>query len=88
MNASASTAAQLLGQLAGAIVGGGIRVIDLTVPLESATPTIQLPPPFAPSKPFRWRKFPATTSAGPPGIGTTSRAVSIPAHISMRPFTG
>ena len=39
-------------ELAAGIVGGGIRVVDLTVPLEPATPTIQLPPQFAPSKPF------------------------------------
>ena len=43
---------QTLAQLVSGIVGGGIRVVDLTVPLEPATPTIQLPPPFAPSKPF------------------------------------
>ena len=52
MSAATPTATQLLAHLAGAIVNGGIRVIDLTVPLEAATPTIQLPPPYAPSKPF------------------------------------
>src|ERR671915_113921 len=44
--------AAVLADLAAGIVSGGIRVVDLTVPLEPATPTIQLPPQFAPSKPF------------------------------------
>ena len=53
MSATPSTpSAQTLAQLVGGILGGGIRVVDLTVPLEPATPTIQLPPQFAPSKPF------------------------------------
>jgi len=41
---------EALAQLVSGIVGGGIRVVDLTVPLEPSTVTIQLPPPFAPSK--------------------------------------
>jgi hypothetical protein len=39
---------QTLAQLIGGIVSGGIRVVDLTQPLEPATPIIGLPPQFAP----------------------------------------
>ena len=34
---------EALAMLVSGIVGGGIRVVDLTVPLESSTQTIQLP---------------------------------------------
>jgi len=34
----------VLAALAAGILDGGIKVVDLTVPLEPATPTIQLPP--------------------------------------------
>jgi hypothetical protein len=47
-----STSSAALSQLVAGIIGGTIRVVDLTVPLESSTPTIQLPPQFAPSKSF------------------------------------
>ena len=57
--------AQTLAQLVGGIVGGGIRVIDLTVPLEPATPTIQLPPQFAPSKPFSLQEISHYDERGP-----------------------
>src|SRR6202044_1975604 len=60
-----SSSAQTLAQLAGAIVAGRIRVVDLTVPLESATPTIQLPPPFAPSKPFSLEEISRYDARGP-----------------------
>ena len=60
-----SSSAQTLAQLAGAIVAGRIRVVDLTVPLESATPTIQLPPPFAPSKPFSLEEISRYDERGP-----------------------
>ena len=49
---SQGTSAAALAQIVAALRGGQIRVVDLTVPLEPATPTIQLPPQFAPSKPF------------------------------------
>jgi kynurenine formamidase len=42
----------LLMQLAGAIAGGQIKVIDLTQTLRPSTPVIGLPPPFANSNPF------------------------------------
>src|SRR5258708_34247552 len=60
-----SSSAQTLAQLAGAIVAGRIRVVDLTAPLESATPTIQLPPPFAPSKPFSLEEISRYDEPGP-----------------------
>jgi kynurenine formamidase len=56
---------QTLAQLAGGIVSGRIRVVDLTVPLEPATPTIQLPPPFAPSKSFSLQEISRYDERGP-----------------------
>jgi kynurenine formamidase len=55
----------LLADLAAGILGGGIRVVDLTVPLEPATPTIQLPPIFAPSKPFSLEEISHYDDRGP-----------------------
>ncbi len=55
----------LLADLAAGILGGGIRVVDLTVPLEPATPTIQLPPIFAPSKPFSLEEISHYDERGP-----------------------
>src|SRR6185503_15426208 len=55
----------LLADLAAGIVSGGIRVVDLTVPLEPATPTIQLPPMFAPSKPFSLEEISKYDQRGP-----------------------
>jgi kynurenine formamidase len=40
-------------------------VVDLTVPLEPQTPTIQLPPQFAPSKPFSLEEISRYDSRGP-----------------------
>lgn len=57
--------AQILSQLAQGIVSGTVRVVDLTVPLEPATPTIQLPPQFAPSKPFQLEEISRYDSRGP-----------------------
>jgi kynurenine formamidase len=57
--------AQVLSQLVSGILGGGIRVVDLTVPLEPATPTIQLPPPFAPSKSFSLEEISRYDERGP-----------------------
>jgi kynurenine formamidase len=55
----------ILARLVNGIVGGGIRVVDLTVPLEPATPTIQLPPQFAPSKPFSLEEISRYDERGP-----------------------
>src|SRR6516162_8219888 len=54
-----------LAQLVEGIIGGSIRVVDLTVPLEPATPTIQLPPQFAPSKSFQLEEISRYDSRGP-----------------------
>lgn len=56
---------QTLTQLVGGILGGGIRVVDLTVPLEPATPIINLPPPFANSKPFSLQEISRYDERGP-----------------------
>src|ERR1043165_3449223 len=61
----AQVAKATLAELAAGIVGGGIRVVDLTVPLEPATPTIQLPPQFAPSKPFAMEEISKYDQRGP-----------------------
>ena len=60
-----ATNSALLADLAAGILGGGIRVVDLTVPLEPATPTIQLPPIFAPSKPFSLEEISRYDERGP-----------------------
>ncbi len=66
MNTSAGSAqSQILAQLIAGITGGGIRVVDLTVPLEPTTPTIQLPPQFAPSKSFALEEISRYDERGP-----------------------
>lgn len=52
-------------QLVEGIIGGSIRVVDLTVPLEPATPTIQLPPQFAPSRSFTLEEISRYDARGP-----------------------
>ncbi len=54
-----------LEQLVAGIIGGRIRVVDLTVPLEASTPTIQLPPQFAPSRPFALEEISRYDARGP-----------------------
>jgi kynurenine formamidase len=61
MTKPADTLVSLVEQL----LGGKIRVVDLTVPLEPATPTIQLPPIFAPSKPFTLEEISRYDDRGP-----------------------
>src|ERR1041385_1453500 len=55
----------VLSQLVSALAGGGVRVVDLTVPLEPATPVIQLPPNFAPSKAFSLEEISKYDERGP-----------------------
>ena len=55
----------LLTQLATAIAGNGIRVVDLTQTLRASTPVIQLPPPFAPTKPFELSEISRYDERGP-----------------------
>ena len=62
---SQGPASATLEQLVAAILGGGIRVVDLTMPLEPATPIIGLPPPFAPSKPFSLEEISHYDERGP-----------------------
>ncbi|MGH8270400.1 MAG: cyclase family protein, partial [Steroidobacteraceae bacterium] len=62
---SSASQSDILGRLVSGIVGGGIRVVDLTVPLEPATATIQLPPQFAPSKPFSLEEISRYDERGP-----------------------
>jgi kynurenine formamidase len=57
--------AETLAQMMSGILAGRIRVVDLTVPLEAPTPTIQLPPPFAPSKPFSLEEISRYDERGP-----------------------
>jgi kynurenine formamidase len=60
-----SASNETLTQLMAAILAGRIRVVDLTVPLEPATPTIRLPEMFAPSKPFSLEEISRYDSRGP-----------------------
>jgi kynurenine formamidase len=45
-------AADVLNLLAGALIDGSLKVIDLTQPLEPTTPILSLPPQFAQNPPF------------------------------------
>lgn len=54
-----------LNALALGIVSGSIRVVDLTVPLEKATATIQLPPQFGVSKSFSLEEISRYDERGP-----------------------
>jgi len=56
---------QLLMQFATAIADGSIKVVDLTQTLKPSTPVIQLPPPFAPSDPFRISEISHYDERGP-----------------------
>lgn len=57
--------ADLLAQLASALAGGEIRVVDLTQPLEPATPILQLPPQFAQNPPFEIEVLSEYDARGP-----------------------
>ena len=56
---------QLLAQFAAAIADGSIKVVDLTQTLKPSTAVIQLPPPFAPSNPFRISEISHYDERGP-----------------------
>src|SRR3954463_5493662 len=62
---SSGMSGQLLMQFAAAVADGSIRVVDLTQTLKPATPVIQLPPPFAPSDPFRISEISHYDERGP-----------------------
>jgi kynurenine formamidase len=55
----------ILTNLAASILGGTIRVVDLTVPLEAATPILSLPPQFAAAKPFSLEEISKYDERGP-----------------------
>jgi kynurenine formamidase len=55
----------LLNDLVAALASGQLRVIDLTQPLEPATPVIELPPMFAPSPGFSIEQISRYDDAGP-----------------------
>lgn len=55
----------LLQQLASALAGGSVRVVDLTQTLRPSTPVIGLPPPNAPSNPFTIEQISHYDERGP-----------------------
>lgn len=55
----------LLDQVRDAIRSGLIEVIDLTAPLSSSTPILQLPEPFANTIPFRLEEISRYDEKGP-----------------------
>lgn len=54
-----------LADLVSALASGKVRVVDLTVPLEPATPVITLPSQFAPSAPFSLQEISRYDDRGP-----------------------
>src|SRR5579871_4685482 len=54
-----------LAQFARALASGQIRVVDLTQPLNASTATIQLPPEFGKTWPFRLEEISKYDSRGP-----------------------
>ena len=57
--------ANALDGLMQALGSGAVKVVDLTQPLQAATPIINLPPIFAPSKPFALEEISRYDSRGP-----------------------
>jgi kynurenine formamidase len=55
----------LLAQLSTAITSGAIEVVDLTAPLSSSTPILQLPEPFGNTIPFRLEEISRYDDRGP-----------------------
>ncbi|WP_433830991.1 cyclase family protein [Actinoplanes sp. CA-015351] len=55
----------ILHSLVSGISGGSIEVVDLTAPLSSGTPILQLPPPFANTIPFRLEEISRYDDRGP-----------------------
>src|SRR3569833_880070 len=60
-----STPLETLAQLAAGIVSGGIRVIDLTDPLEPSTPNNNHPPPKTNTKPNALQEISRFDERGP-----------------------
>ena len=57
--------ASVLGAFADLLMNGGIKVVDLTQPLEPATPILSLPPEFAQNPPFEIEVLSEYDSRGP-----------------------
>jgi kynurenine formamidase len=55
----------LLGEIAGALASGAVRIVDLTQPLSERTPVLQLPEPFANTPPLSRRHLSRYDDAGP-----------------------
>ena len=55
----------LLGELGAALNTGAIEVVDLTAPLSSSTPILQLPEPFGNTIPFRLEEISRYDERGP-----------------------
>jgi kynurenine formamidase len=55
----------ILSGFAEALADGRIEVVDLTAPLSSETPVIQLPPPFAQTAPFELEELSRYDDRGP-----------------------
>jgi kynurenine formamidase len=55
----------LLQDLLAAIAGGRVEIVDLTAPLSSRTPILQLPEPFANTIPFSLEQISRYDAAGP-----------------------
>jgi len=55
----------LLARFAQALASGAIRIVDLTQPLDAGTATIQLPPEFGKTWPFRLEEISRYDSRGP-----------------------
>jgi kynurenine formamidase len=57
--------ANIISAFAAAVQSGGLRVVDLTQTLDSEFPTIQLPPQFGPSAPFKKEQISRYDEKGP-----------------------
>jgi kynurenine formamidase len=55
----------VLTELAGALASGTVEVIDLTAPLSSSTPTLQLPPQFGQTAKFEFEEISRYDQRGP-----------------------
>jgi kynurenine formamidase len=55
----------ILPSFAEALLAGRIEIVDLTAPLSSETPVIQLPPPFAQTAPFHLEELSRYDDRGP-----------------------
>jgi len=55
----------VLTELAGALASGTVEVVDLTAPLSSSTPTLQLPPQFGQTARFEFEEISRYDDRGP-----------------------